>query len=59
LIAEVRLALRWLSLHRLIHAVVAVVEIIVAVVGLHLATLGAIIGVLLAELLRAVAIKRK
>ena len=45
LIAEVRLAL-----HRLIHSVIAVVEIIVAVVGLHLATLGTIIGVLLAEL---------
>jgi hypothetical protein len=49
-IAEVRLALHWLTLHRLIRAVVAVIEIIVAVVGLRLAALRAIIRVLLAEL---------
>ncbi len=45
-IAEVRLAL----LHWLVHAVVAIVEIVVAVVGQRFPTLGTIIGVLLAEL---------
>ena len=49
LIARVRLALHWLTLHRLIHAVVAVVKIIVAV-ALALTDRRLVVRVLLAEL---------